>query len=557
VGSLAAFALLARRKARSTLNTALWFTPWERGRNAAFTLAGLGLLYGLYAGFYKLLAYLATVQLIGPFLIWKLTAMFLITTLSMTGISSLLTSLTTLFYAFDLKFLMNAPLPRRAVFAEKSLEAAFFASWMIGLVLFPFILALARTHHFGWGFLAAFLVLLPPYLLLGACAGLFLTLMLLWGFPSSRTRDVIWVLSSLSLTLVYGAIRFVQPEKLIRPDSLKVVAEYLNYLQAPTAPYLPSWWMTKALMAASRGDWPACARWGAALFAAAGGAYGLLLWLAGPLYFAAYSGAQEGALRRRRLDIRPLRESLLLGREAGALLWRERRAFLRDVKHWSQMLLVVGLVFVYLFSIQRLPLDSAELRSLISFLNIGTAGFVLAALGLRFTYPAVSIEGRSWWVVRAAPVSIGTIMTQKLLFSLLPMTALAAVLGGASCWLLHADLFTTVLSLGALLVLNAALCAMGVGFGALFPMFTVENVHQIESSVGGFVYMAASLFYIGATVTILSWPMRVHFERRFGHALPWEPAPLLVCAVLWLLLNAAAFLVPWALGRRALEAHAA
>jgi ABC-2 type transport system permease protein len=532
-------------------------TPYERARNGAFALAGLGLLYGLYVGFHKVLAYLATVQLIGPFLIWKLTAMFLLTTLSMVSVSSLLTSLTTLFYSFDLKFLMNAPLPRRAIFAEKSLEAAFFASWMIGLVLVPYTLAQARV--FGWGgrFVAAFLALLPPYLLLGACVGLLLTLLLLYAFPSSRTRDVIWVASSLSLTLVYGAIRYAQPERLIRPDALQAVAEYLHYLQAPTAPYLPSWWMARALQAASRGDWAAYARWGGVLVAAALGVYGLLLWLAGPLYFKAYSGAQEGALRRRRLEVRPLRESLLLGRAAGALLWRERRAFLRDVKHWSQMLLVVGLVFVYLFSIQRLPLDSPELRSLISFLNIGTAGFVLAALGLRFTYPAVSIEGRSWWIVRSAPVDISTIMRQKLLFSLLPMTALALVLGGASCWILGADPFTTALSVGSLLVVNAGLCAMGVGFGALFPLFTVENIHQIESSLGGFVYMASSLFYIGATITILSWPMRVHFERRFGHFAPWDPAALALCAALWLALNAAAFLVPWTLGRRALEAHGA
>jgi hypothetical protein len=137
------------------------------------------------------------------------------------------------------------------------------------------------------------------------------------------------------------------------------------------------------------------------------------------------------------------------------------------------------------------------------------------------------------------------------------MTALTLVLGGASCWLLGADRFTTALSLGSLLVINTGLCVMGVGFGALFPHFTVENIHQIESSLGGFVYMAASLFYIGATIMILSFPMRVHFERRFGHFAPYEATPMLLCAAMWLALNAAAFGIPWVLGRRALEAQGA
>lgn len=500
---------------------------------------------------------MTTVQIIGPFLIWKLTAMFLLTTFSMASISSLLTSLTTLFYAFDLKFLMNAPLRRRAIFAEKSLEAAFFASWTIGLVMIPYVLALSRVNGWGWRFPVAFVLLLPPYLLLAASVGLWATLLLMYAFPSSRTRDAIWVASSLSLTSVYGAIRYAQPERLVRPDSLKAVAEYLGFLQAPTAGYLPSWWMTRALMAVSKGDARELAAWGGALFGGAAVVYGLLLLAAGPLYFPAYSGAQEGALRKRRLAVAALRESAWLGPTAGALLWRERRTFLRDVKHWSQMLLVVGLVFVYLFSIRNLPLPSADLRSLVSFVNVGTAGFVIAALGLRFTYPAVSLEGRAWWIARSAPVSVGSIMTQKLLLSLAPMTLLALILSGASCHILGADRFTTALSVGGLLVLTWGLCVMGVGFGALFPMFNVENIHQVESSLGGFVYMAASLFYIGATVAILAVPMRVHFERRFGHDMPWDPGALAVCAALWLALNGAAFMGPWLLGRRALERHEA
>ena len=50
------------------------------------------------------------------------------TTFGMVVISSLITSLTTLFYAFDLPFLMQAPVPLRAAFAHKSLESAFFSS---------------------------------------------------------------------------------------------------------------------------------------------------------------------------------------------------------------------------------------------------------------------------------------------------------------------------------------------------------------------------------------------------------------------------------------------
>jgi ABC-2 type transport system permease protein len=547
--------LLLRRRALSVFNTLSHLTGGEWIRNAAFGSAGLGLLYGLYYGFYRLLIFLVSVELIGRLLIWKLTAMFLLMTLSMVTVSSLLTALTTLYYSYDLKFLMKAPVSLRVIFLDKSLESAFFASWMIGLVLVPYMLALMAVLHPGAAFFGGFLVCLPPFLLLAASFGLGFTLLLLYFFPTSRTRDVVWVLSSLSLSVMYSLVRFAQPERLIRPDALKVVAEYLQFLQAPTAPYLPSWWFVRGLESAANGHWLAWGADAAKLWAAAFAVYGALVWLAGKTYFAGYSGAQEGALRKRVHDFGPLLEQRIFGRSAeSALLWKERTAFLRDVKHWSQMLMIMGLVFVYLFSIQRLPLDSPDLRSLISFLNVGTAGFVLAALGLRFTFPAISLEGRAWWILKSSPLTVPQIMRQKFVFSALPTLFVALTLGLATNWILGADRFTSWVSVVALCVVALAICAMGIGFGALFPRFTVENIHQIESSMGGFVYMAACLFYIGATLAVLSWPMQMHFEQRFGRG-SWDWRVVWYAAAMWAALNATAFFAPWAFGRRALEKH--
>lgn len=545
--------LLLRRRAAALRNTVRSYTPYEAARNAAFALAGVGLLVGLHVGFMRMLGYLATVPLLGPLLLWKLTAMTLLTTFTMVGISSLLTSLTTLYYSYDLEFLMNAPLTMRTIFVEKSLESLFYASWMIGLVLVPYVAALVRVQGYGIGFFAAFVGLSVPFLALGAAIGIAFTLMLLYFFPSSRTRDAVWVLSSLSLTVVYGLARFAEPERLIRPDALRVVSEYLNYLQAPTAPYLPSWWLTRALRsfaAGRRADFWAMA---AALTTAFAAVYAILVWASGRVYFAGYSGARESTLRRRRVSVERLPERWL-GKLA-PLFWKDRTTFFRDVKHWSQILLVMGLIFVYLYSIRRLPLDSPDLRSMVSFMNVATAGFVLAALGLRFTYPSISLEGKSWWVLKAAPLGLGSVMREKFLFSALPMTALALVLGLTTNRILDADRFTSWVSIVSLLVITWALCAMGVGFGALFPLFNVENIHQVESSLGGFVYMAAALGYIGATVTILSWPMHMHFQERFGKVGAWNWPAAWAALGLWLALNTAAFIVPWRLGRRSLERY--
>ena len=559
-------AVLLRRKALSLWNSMGALTAYEWARNGAFCTVGFWMLAGLHFGFRRLLLHIQAVQVIGPLLVWKLTGMALLTTFSMVVLSSLIISLTTLFYSFDLRFLMNAPLSARTVFVEKSIETTFFSSWMILLILAPYMLALGRLRGLGLGFYAGFAAMLVPFALLAAAAGMAFTLALMYLFPSSRTRDAIWLLSSCSMGLVYVALRLSEPEKLARPDMLQVVAEYLNYLQTPTAPYLPSGWMTRALEALSgRNLGPAFWKPFLSLWGAAAAAYAGLLALAGRTYAAGYSGAQESARRRRdqtvrlsfeqRLAARLGRFGLTLGRWrlCAVLVWKDRQAFVRDVRYWSQLVLILALACVYLFSIQRLPLDTADLKNLVAFLNLGIAGFVISSLGLRFTFPSISTEGRAFWILRSAPIDVSALMRSKLLFTLLPMLLLSSVLVLLSNHLLRADWFISCLSFVTILTMTVTLCGMGVGLGAVFPQFNIPNIHQLESSAGGFVYMASSLFYIGLTIAFEAWPVQMHFRERFGHARPWDLFGLALCGASLVVLNVAAFGLPWWLGRRNLE----
>lgn len=557
---LRTFSLLCARKARTLRNSVRSQTFWQWGRNSAFFLVGFWMLAGLYYGFWRLLSYLSAVQLIGGMLIWKLTAMTLLTTFAMVVLSSLIISLTTLFYSCDLRFLLRAPVSLRAVFADKSVETVFFSSWMIGLAVFPFILALGKVYGYGWDFYAVFAALLLPFLALAASLGMAFTLTLMYVFPSSRTRDAVWVLSSLSVGVVYVLLRFSRPERLIRPDALEFVAEYLQYLQAPTAPYAPSWWLTEALSSYAGGAFATFRTQAALLTGCAAAAYAFLLYYAGRVYATGYSGAQEGRRQARPVDIPPSWEARLAarlrrGRALAVFYWKDRLIFFRDVTHWSQMALVGALMCVYLFSISRLPLDTPELKSLVCFLNIGTAGFVLSSLGLRFVFPSISAEGRSFWIVQSAPVTVQELMTSKFFFSLVPMLAVGTGLIAVSNHLLGADRFIRWLSLATIWSAVWTMCAMGVGLGAVFPRFTVENIHQVESSAGGFLYMACSLAYTGLILACEAWPVEMHFAERLGRYGHWDYEYVALSAAALVLVNAVAFIVPWLLGRRALESY--
>ena len=550
--------ILLERKARTFLNTLLGLRGWKLAKNLMFAGVGLLMLSALYFGFWRLLNYLEGVELIGPILSWKLTSMVLLMTFSMVIVSSIIISMTTLYYSFDLKFLFSSPLDLRAIFMDKAFETVFYSSWTLVLAILPYIIALGRVKALGGGFYLAYGALMVPFVMLAGATGILFSMLVMYLFPSSRTRDITWLLGSLSVAFVYVVFRFSRPEKLLRPDSLEVVAQYIHYLQTPTAPYLPSWWVTKAMTAYSTGQWQAFAGSALVLCLAAAAVYACIWLLSGRLYMRGFSGAQSsprfkggrGTLPEQRLAHRfpGLRVPL-------TLYWKDRLALARDARYWSQIILIAALVAVYLFSIRQLPLDTPDLKSLVSFLNVGVAGFVVAAIGLRFTFPAISLEGNSYWLLKSAPATTASVMKEKLLVSLVPSVLIGLVLITASNRLLGADLFISVLSTCTILAASVVISVMGIGLGAVFPDFKVENIHQLESSYGGFLYMACAMAYLSLTVAVEAWPVQMHFAERFGRSNPWDLKGVLLCAGVFLLLNFTAAYVPWKLGVRNLERH--
>ena len=550
--------VLIKRKVLTFKNRIKALRGWHLAKTLMFLLVGLLMLSALYGGFWRLLTYLEGVQLIGPMLSWKLTSMVLLITFSMVIVSSIIISMTTLYYSFDLKFLFSCPIALRTLFMDKAVETVFYSSWTLLLAILPFIIALGRVKGLGAGFYLSYILLMIPFVMLAGSFGIIFSALVMYLFPSSRTRDVTWLLGSLSISFVYVAFRFSRPERLLRPDNLEVVAQYIQYLQSPTAPYLPSWWVTKAMTSYPAGNWGAFVFYAGVLFAAAFLIYAAMYIVSGFIYARGFSGAQSAPRFRGTGRLIPEQRLVIkFGkfRQQLTLYWKDRLLLLRDPRYWSQIILITALIVVYLFSIRQLPLDSQDIKSLVSFLNIGVAGFVMAAIGLRFTFPAVSLEGDSFWLLKSSPVTASQIMKEKLLFSIVPSVMIGAVLITCSNHLLNADLFISALSTCTIILAAVVISVMGIGLGALFPDFKVENIHQLESSYGGFIYMACAMGYLSLLVAVEAWPVQMHFAQRFGRVHPWDWRGLALCAVTFAVLNAAALIVPWKMGLRNLERY--
>src|SRR6185295_18786910 len=114
------------------------------------------------------------------------------------------------------------------------------------------------------------------------------------------------------------------------------------------------------------------------------------------------------------------------------LLIKDLKIFLRDVSQWSQLLLLLALVLVYLYNfrvldLQRIPYMSGVIKNVYAFVNLAMAGFVMATVAVRFVFPAVSVEGAAFWIIRSAPISLSDFLWSKFWTGLIPVLLLSEV----------------------------------------------------------------------------------------------------------------------------------
>lgn len=531
--------LILRYRFVSFINKIKNLKGWKRLKTLIFSLVSFFLLILLYLSFLRILKYLKGVELIGDLLIWKLSSMVFVISFSMIVVSSLIISMTTLFYSYDLKFLFSLPVREDKIFGDKTISTVFYSSWSLVVIIMPYVLALMKVNGFGFGFLVSFVFLVVPYAFLAAVIGVIFSLLLMYFFPNSKTRDAVWILSSLSFSLVYVALRFSKPEKLLRPDMLGVIANYLSYLQAPTATYLPSWWFTKALISWSGSNYSNFLFYSFLLYGSSWLLFWLLLKLSLKTYLKAFSGSQS-ANQKKYFYKNPFEFKFLKFSELKDLLaffYKERITVKRDIRYFSQIILIIALSMVYVFSVKSLPLDNYEAKNFVSFLNITVAGFVVSAISLRFVFTSISSEGGAWWIVKTAPVKIENFLFAKLIFYFIPIYLFSMVLVSVSNYYLEADLFMFRLSVFIITVMSFVISVFAVGFGSIFPDFNIENIHQVESSYGGFIFMAASVFYCVVTATIFSYPVRNYFFCLYNPNYTFEKTLLYSALLVFLIIS--------------------
>ncbi len=497
----------------------------ERGRGARFAvLVVFGALFWSFVYFvlYRLLHYFRGVAEIGPLLAGKLLGLILLGFFSILVLSNVITALSSFFLARDLDLLVSGPVDWLKLYLAKLLETTVHSSWMVTLLAIPMFAAYGRVYEGGWWFPLVSASVFLPFLIIPAVIGSAVTLLLVNIFPARRTRDILSVIAVLAAGGIVLLFRLVRPERLARPEGFRSLVDFVTVLRTPTSPMLPSEWAARGVMSwlQYRLDYlPFYLLWTSAAAAIVLGAV-----LHRALYLKGFSKAQESGAQWargrlwRRIGMFVFRPLSVLKRE---LVFKELRLFFRDTTQWSQLILLGVLVVVYVFNIKYLPLHGDGMTffliNIVPFLNLVLAGFVLASIAARFIFPAVSLEGRTLWLLRSSPMEVRDLLWAKFWVGTLPLLVLALAIVVVTDYLLEVSPFMFAVSVLTIALMTFAVAGMALGFGTLFPQFETENAAQIPTSFGGLLFMMASVAMIGGVVILEARPVYMYLSARMYH----------------------------------------
>ena len=484
----------------------------------------LGTLFviGDYWFFHRVIRYLDGLPArLGEELIIQLVNLVFITLFAMVLFSSLIVSLSVYYLSQDLEVLHSLPVSNRSVVSARYFQCLANSSWMVLLFSLPMFTAYGSYFEVSWNYYLYLVFNLIPFIAIPCLLAVLGIMVLMRIYPTHKTHQILTFLGLFFLVGVVVYLRFLTQDKFFGQEvSDEQIVAFVASLKAPDHPFLPSNWITRGLSGWIEGQREISLKQTFALWGTASILFAGLLWVGSRIYFEGWCLVQE--VRRSPLQEREQKskrksfiQSLPISSHARALLTKDIKVFIRDPEQWSQLFILFALVCVYIFNIMHLPLENKVLRDVVSLLNVGLVGFVMAALISRFVFTSASVEGKCFWQVYTRPVTMQKFLESKFWMFFPPLLLIAELLVVVSNQLMEVDAYVMRFSIIGVFLLTLGLTGLGLGLGTIYPKFDHENISEISSSTGGVLFMIIALSYIGLMLMLGARPLYVYLNEKF------------------------------------------
>jgi ABC-2 type transport system permease protein len=474
------------------------------GRDLVVLIFSTIIMFGIYNGTSTLLQAVGGLSSSAPFPPLLPLAIMLLFLTVLLFFSNGVAALSALYLSNDLDLILSSPISPAKLYFQKCLEVLLNSSWMAIVFGAPVILAFGHFYGAGLDFyFYAVLLLIPLFLIPLSCGVMAITLFSSL-LSAQRAREIVFLIFATVLAGGYALFKTLQPANPYTSSELARMMQILHFLSLPESSLFPSHWAASSLAEFLVPDGRPVSSHLLLLITCTLSITSLCYITLRYLYPTAYLRArsQGGSLQMK---------SQRAGRAFSVLGWilspqirgiaaREFKLFARDMMQAVQLILLLGICFIYLYNFRALQaLDNMPAptmqwwKSLLMIVNLMMGAFVLTAVCTRFVFPTLSMEGQSFWIIQTSPISQHGYLRAKFLVWYAPIALFASVIFASGGLSVQAEPILILLSVIAGLLITHGLVSLAIGFGSYYLMLDWEHPSQVTSGFGSFLYMIACI----------------------------------------------------------------
>ncbi len=452
-------------------------------------------------------------------------------TLTSLFVGTLLTSfgvlLQALYLSGDMDFLLATPVPIRAVFIAKLLQAVLPNIALICLFGLPLLYGLGISN--GYHFIYYPLVLVTMLALALAAAGLssLLVMLVVKIMPPRRAAEILGFIGAL---LGFSCSQLGNLANSFGKDLHLSGSRLGGFLLIANTRWLPLNWAGQGLVALGEGHWLSGILLISATLILAGTAFWFALVTAERWFFSGWAGMQVVA---RKKMVRPARTAVsnsasrgfgldrLLPRPVFAIVQKDYVTLRRDLRSLSQMVSPVILGVVYTLMMLRgggePPPGRGEaptwfmtsFRVVLAYGSVGMSLFVGWMLLSRLAGMAFSHEGKNYWMLKASPVRASYLLMAKFLVAYLPTLGLGIIFLSVISILQKLSFVEFLYGLVAIVMCLAGMAGILLAFGVAGANFTWDDPRKMNAGTMGCLGQVLTMLYLPISFGLFIAPLGI------------------------------------------------
>jgi len=436
-----------------------------------------------------------------------------------------------LYLAGDMDFLLSAPIPIRAVFITKLLQAILPNFSLICVFALPVLYGLGASQGYNLLYYPAVLLVLAGLALAAAGISSLLVMGIVRIFPARRVAEVLGFVGAVTSFICSQSGQFARFSDVSQDQAVQA----FQALERFNTPWSPLAWAGRGVVSLGAGQWLAGAGFLLLSLGLAALVFGVALTTAERLYYTGWASMQ-GIRRKKKVTrvARVQREQPLKARLVGlippavrAIILKDAYVLRRDLRNMSQLItpLILGIVYAIMFlrSGGEAPPGRGEApawfmeitRNMLVYGNVGISLFVGWMLIARLGGMGFSQEGKSYWLLKTAPVGTGQLVAAKFSVAFIPSVVLGWGFLLVISFLQRASLGMLVFTMIVVALCVAGSAGINLAFGIIGANMNWEDPRQMQKGGAGCLGALASMLYLplslvfffgpSVLVTMLGW----------------------------------------------------